>query len=156
MKNKDTKDLVMKDFEAYPDVAADLLNVFLHEGQQRVKQENLLAAPTETLYQGQEKLRNQLEDVGKYEMHSGRVRAMYLFANQSRVDSKMLFRKAGYVGGAYREQYKSRKNAFFPVIELVLYWGEERWNCRESLHELLHNRDASETLLKFTDNLKLR
>ena len=137
MKNKDTKDLVMKDFEAYPDVAADLLNVFLHEGQQRVKQENLLAAPTETLYQGQEKLRNQLEDVGKYEMHSGRVRAMYLFANQSRVDSKMLFRKAGYVGGAYREQYKSRKNAFFPVIEL------------------LHNRDASETLLKFTDNLKL-
>ncbi|PWL54126.1 MAG: hypothetical protein DBY33_04245 [Lachnospiraceae bacterium] len=155
MKNKDTKDLVMKDFEAYPDVAADLLNVFLHEGQQRVKQENLLAAPTETLYQGQEKLRNQLEDVGKYEMHSGRVRAMYLFANQSRVDSKMLFRKAGYVGGAYREQYKSRKNAFFPVIELVLYWGEERWNCRESLHELLHNRDASETLLKFTDNLKL-
>ena len=34
MKNKDTKDLVMKDFEAYPDVAADLLNVFLHEGQQ--------------------------------------------------------------------------------------------------------------------------
>ena len=45
MKNKDTKDLVMKDFEAYPDVAADLLNVFLHEGHQRVKQENLLAAP---------------------------------------------------------------------------------------------------------------
>ena len=28
MKNKDTKDLVMKEFEAYPDVAADLLNVF--------------------------------------------------------------------------------------------------------------------------------
>ena len=26
MKNKDTKDLVMKDFEAYPDVAADLLS----------------------------------------------------------------------------------------------------------------------------------
>lgn len=91
MKNKDTKDLVMKDFEAYPDVAADLLNVFLHEGQQRVKQENLLAAPTETLYQGQEKLRNQLEDVGKYEMHSGRVRAMYLFANQSESIRKCCF-----------------------------------------------------------------
>ena len=107
MKNGDTKDLVMKDFEAYPDVAADLLNVFLYEGQQRVKQENLLAAPTETMYQGQKRLRNQLEDVSKYEMHSGRVKAMYLFANQSRVDSKMLFRKAGYVGGVYREQYKS-------------------------------------------------
>ncbi len=63
MKNKDTKDLVMKDFEAYPDVAADLLNVFLHEGQQRVKQENLLAAPTETLYQGQEKGIKEEEDI---------------------------------------------------------------------------------------------
>ena len=155
MKNKDTKDLVMKDFEAYPDVAADLLNVFLYQGQQRVKKENLLAAPTETLYQGQEKLRNQLEDVGKYEMHSGCVKAMYLFANQSGVDSKMLLRKAGYVGGAYREQYKSRKKVFFPVIELVLYWGEKHWNCRESLHELLHNRDVSDELLEFTDNLKL-
>lgn len=63
MKNKDTKDLVMKDFEAYPDVAADLLNVFLHEGQQRVRQENLLAAPTETLYQGQEKGIKEEEDI---------------------------------------------------------------------------------------------
>ncbi len=156
MKNRDTKDLVMKDFEAYSDVAADLLNVFLYEGQQRVKQENLLAAPTETIYQGQERLRNQLEDVGKYEMHCGRVKAMYLFANQSRVDSK----KCCFVRQAMSVVYtgssiKSRKKAFFPVIELVLYWGEKRWNRRESLHELLHSRDASEELLKFTDNLKL-
>ena len=127
MKNKDTKDLVMKDFEAYPDVAADLLNVFLHEGQQRVKQENLLAAPTETLYQGQEKLRNQLEDVGKYEMHSGRVRAMYLFANQTKVDKGMILRKAGYIGGEYRRQYEKQNHGLYPVIELVLYWGTARW-----------------------------
>jgi hypothetical protein len=56
MKNKDTKDLVMKEFEAYPDVAADLLNVFLYGGQYRVKENSLLAAPTETLYQGSDKL----------------------------------------------------------------------------------------------------
>lgn len=155
MKNKDTKDLVMKEFEAYPDVAADLLNVFLYGGQYRVKENSLLAAPTETLYQGSDKLHNQIEDMGKYEMDSGRVKAMYLFANQSKVDAKMLFRKAGYVGEAYREQYKSKKKAFFPVIELILYWGERRWNCRESLHELLHNKNAPDEVLRFTDDLRL-
>ena len=110
MKNKDTKDLVMKEFEAYPDVAADLLNVFLYGGQYRVKENSLLAAPTETLYQGSDKLHNQIEDMGKYEMDSGRVKAMYLFANQSKVDAKMLFRKAvmleGLIGNSIREKRK--------------------------------------------------
>ena len=155
MKNKDTKDLVMKEFEAYPDVAADLLNVFLYGGQYRVKENSLLAAPTETLYQGSDKLHSQIDYMGKSEMDSGRVKALYLFANQSKVDAKMLFRKAGYVGGAYREQYKSKKKAFFPVIELILYWGERRWNCRESLHELLHNKNAPDEVLRFTDDLRL-
>ena len=120
-----------------------------------MKENSLLAAPTETLYQGSDKLHNQIEDMGKYEMDSGRVKAMYLFANQSKVDAKMLFRKAGYVGGAYREQYKRKKKAFFPVIELILYWGERRWNCRESLHELLHNKNAPDEVLRFTDDLRL-
>ena len=56
-----TNDLVTKNFEAYPDVAADILNVLLYEGKNEIKEENLLASPTETLYQGEKKLRNQLE-----------------------------------------------------------------------------------------------
>lgn len=35
-------------------------------------------------------------------------------------------------------------------------WRHRQKRCiRDSLHELLHNRDASATLLRFTDNLKL-
>ena len=46
-----TNDLVTKNFEAYPDVAADILNVLLYEGKNEIKEEKLLASPTETLYQ---------------------------------------------------------------------------------------------------------
>ena len=66
-----TNDLVTKNFEAYPDVAADILNVLLYEGKNEIKEENLLASPTETLYQGEKKLRNQLEDIAKYDMADG-------------------------------------------------------------------------------------
>lgn len=50
------------------------------------------------------RIRNQFEDVCKYEMMDGHIRIMYLIANQTRTDGKMLLRKAGYTGGAYREQ----------------------------------------------------
>ena len=59
-------------------------------------------------------------------MADGKVNIMYLIANQSKVDKKMLLRKAGYVGGAYREQYGCSADAF-PVIEFVLHWGSVRW-----------------------------
>ena len=109
----ETNDLAAKNFETYPDVAADIINVLIYEGEQRTNKDSLLASPTETVYQGRENLRNQLEDVARYEMHDGRVMMLYLFANQTRRDPKMIFRKAGYIGGAYREQYDGKVNANF-------------------------------------------
>ena len=78
-----TNDLVTKNFEAYPDVAADILNVLLYEGKSEIKEENLLASPTETLYQGERKLRNQLEDIAKYDMADGEIRTVYLFLQRA-------------------------------------------------------------------------
>ena len=70
----------------------------------------------ETIYQGQKRLRGQYEDLCKYELAEGHVRIMYLIANQTRVDGKMLLRKAGYTGGVYREQYEEKTQDTFPVI----------------------------------------
>ena len=61
---------------------------------------------------------------------------MYLIANQTRTDGKMLLRKAGYTGGIYREQYEGKIRDTFPVIELVLYWGNERWRSSHSIRRL--------------------
>ena len=49
------KDTVEKEFVAFPDIAADVINVLLYQGEKVAKAENLLAGPTETIYQGMEK-----------------------------------------------------------------------------------------------------
>ena len=46
------KDLVSKQLESYPDVFADIVNVFVYGGKRIVAEENLEPAPTETLYRG--------------------------------------------------------------------------------------------------------
>ena len=48
---EEKKDTVEKEFIAFPDIAADVINVLLYQGKEVVKSENLLAGPTETIYQ---------------------------------------------------------------------------------------------------------
>lgn len=152
---KETRDIVEKNFLAYPDVAADVINVLLYQGKAVTTAENLLAGPTETIYQGIERLRNQYEDLCKYCMEDGKIIAMYLIANQSKADGKMLLRKAGYIGGVYREQYEGKIQEVFPVIEFVLYWGKARWESSRNFKELLQKRESLENTWKYIDDLKL-
>lgn len=124
MGKKESKDVTQKNLEGFPNVAADILNTFIHGGKQVVKAGNLYPAPTETEYAPSGSvLRNQLEDISKYEMRKGKIRVQYLLANQSGSDEGMILRKAGYVGAVYREQYDGKVAHSFPVISLVLYWG---------------------------------
>ena len=46
----ETNDIVTKNFESYADVAADIINVLLHEGRRKVKDYEMLSAATESLY----------------------------------------------------------------------------------------------------------
>ena len=149
------KDTVEKDFVAFSDVAADVVNVLLYGGSKIVKAENLLAGPTETIYQGTGKQRSQYEDLCKYEMADGKVKIMYLIANQSRTDGKMLLRKAGYTGGVYREQYEGKTQNIFPVIEFVLYWGRPRWRSSQDTRRLFRKHSFSKMAWKYIDDIKL-
>lgn len=149
------KDTVEKEFVAYPDITADIINVLLYEGKEIVQAGNLWAGPTETLYQGQEKLRSQYEDLCKYESSEGRIDIMYLIANQSKPDGKMLLRKAGYVGGVYREQYEKKMQNSFPVIEFILYWGGTRWKSSHNFRKLFRKRNLPKEVWKYIDDLKL-
>ncbi len=151
----ETNDIVTKDFEAFPDVAADILNALLHDGEQVVREENLLRAPTETLYQGNGDKRNQLEDLAEYEFIQQELTTVYLFANQTNVDRHMLVRKAGYTGGYYREQYDGKLPNMCPVIELVLYWGKGRWNGPKSLQRMFCRKRIASQTWRYIDNMKL-
>lgn len=151
----DTQDLVEKEFLAYPDVTEDVLNALLFHGEKVTDKENLLAGPTEIIYQGEKRLRTQYEDLCKYEILDGKIHLMYLIANQSRTDGKMLLRKAGYTGGIYREQYEGKRLEIFPVIEIVLYWGAPRWRSSRDFRRLFRKKEISEDKWKYIDELKL-
>lgn len=153
---KEKKDTVEKEFEAFPDVAADLINALLYQGSEVTGGDRLLAGPTETVYQGRKRLRSQYEDLCRYELRDGSISVMYLIANQSRADGKMFLRKAGYTGGVYREQYEGKMKEVFPVIEMVLYWGRTRWKGSRSFRELFRKKELPEAVWEHVDDLKLQ
>ena len=149
------KDIVEKEFVAFPDVAADVINVLLYQGEKVADKDGLMAGPTESVYQGKKKLRNQYEDICKYKFADGAIHLIYLIANQSRTDGKMLLRKAGYTGGIYREQYEGKIKDACPVIEFVLYWGEARWRGSRSIRKMFGKKSISDKEWKYVDNLEL-
>lgn len=152
---KEKKDIVEKEFVAFPDVAADVINVLLYQGKEITDKTNLRPGPTELIYQGKERLRSEYEDLCKYELADGKISTMYLIANQSKTDGKMLLRKAGYTGGVYREQYEKKMKDIFPVIELVLYWGHPRWGKNRDIRKLFWKKKILEEKWEYIDDLKL-
>ena len=156
MEIRESKDVTQKNLEGFPDVAADILNVFMFGGRQIVEAKRLYPAPTETEYATPgSALRNQLEDISKYEMSEGKIRAQYLLANQSETDEGMILRKAGYVGAVYREQYDGKVKDCFPVVSLVLYWGNGHWRKPCSIRELFMETDLHPKLWNLVDDLRL-
>lgn len=154
-KVQEMQDIVEKEFVAFPDIAADVINALLYQGREVVQADKLLAGPTESIYQGREKLRTQYEDLCKYEMSGGKISFMYLIANQSRTDGKMLLRKAGYIGGVYRDQYEEKIHGIFPVVEMILYWGNPRWKSSRNIRQLFRRCQLTEDKWKYIDEMKL-
>ncbi|MDE6815848.1 MAG: Rpn family recombination-promoting nuclease/putative transposase [Lachnospiraceae bacterium] len=154
-KTEDTRDIVEKEFVSYPDITADIINVLLYRGKKVTKAQKLLSGPTESFYQGGVRLRNQYEDLCKYEMTEGKIKVAYLIANQSRTDGKMLLRKAGYTGGMYREQYEKKAPNIFPVIEFILYWGRSRWRRSLNCHKLFREQKLSGEMWEYIDEMEL-
>ncbi len=153
---RESKDVTQKNLEGFPDVAADILNVFIHGGRQVVEAKRLYPAPTETEYAAPgSALRNQLEDISKYEMSEGKIRVQYLLANQSERDEGMILRKAGYVGAIYREQYDGKVKDCFPVVALLLYWGNRHWRKPCSIRELFKGTDLHPKLWNLVDDFRL-
>lgn len=83
------KDLTEKNLEFYPDVFADLINALLYKGKLILDPATLQPAPTETLYPGStEHLRNQFQDVSKYEMKDNTIKIQYTIENETKAPGK--------------------------------------------------------------------
>ncbi len=149
-------DIPEKELEEYPDVFADIVKAFVYKGQKVVSEMNLIPVPQETRYRDTAgKLKKQTEDIGKYEKADGKAKVLFLLANQSAIDSRMILRKCGYTGGYYRGQYNGQAKDICPVLELVLYWGRKRWNSAGSIRKFFRRKKLPDGIWDFVDDEKL-
>lgn len=148
------KDIAEKTLEAYNDVFADIVNVLVFGGKQVIKPESLMNATPTSQYKIDNKLHEQERDVAKY-WDGNNIRLLMLgLENQSAIDSDMPLRVIGYDGAAYRHQLNMdeevtsedgkkyrKKNPRYPVVTIVLHFGEKEWKKPLSLVDTFKNMD---------------
>ena len=150
-----------KKFEDFDDVFADIINVLLFEGQPRVDEHDLETGMAHSGYKVEGTFELQERDVKKF-WKSGRIRlAIFGLKNQTGIDPDFIFRDFGYDGAEYRDQVRRRNeirrnNAkqlkeakdkskvklelvpdFYPVVTLVLYFGDRHWTNSLNLRDHL-------------------
>ena len=128
------RDMTEKHLEGYNDVFADVVNVLLFDGERRVKPEDLKDTRARTFYKTDGKLHEQERDVSKLWVSEGAVISLIGFENQTEADWDMPLRVLGYEGADYRGQL-SAGQGLYPVVTLVLYFGDSPWTAPRTLFE---------------------
>ena len=143
-------DLHEKSLESYNDVFADIVNAILFEGKAEVSEDELEDANVNSVYLGNEKIREQDRDVAKFWNKDGTRSACFGIENQTNSDPNISFRTIGYDGASYRDQLyfikgnkgkrKTNRNPRYPVVTIVLYFGfNRRWTGARKLSDALMN-----------------
>ncbi len=134
------KDLSEKILVAYNDVFADIVNVLMFNGQEKIQPEELEDRGSKDFYKEKGMLHEMERDVVK-RWKKGEVRfACIGIENQTVVDPDMPLRVIGYDGAAYRAQLLDQKKSQerYPVVTIVLYFGyEKKWDKPLQLLEKL-------------------
>ena len=150
------KDITEKTLEAYNDVFADIVNGLLFAGTRVLRAELLTDAQPVSVYKTDGKLHEQERDISKYWLKSpeNRVNIRLAFVgleNQTQYDKDMPLRVIGYDGAAYRAQLSSG-GMRYPVITLVLYFGDKPWGTNRSLHDAVR---ISERLKPYVSDYRI-
>ena len=158
------KDISEKTLESYNDVFADIINVLIYKGKNKVKPDELTDATARSQYKFGSKLHEQERDVAKYWGRNQFHMALYGIENQTDIDKYIALRCIGYDGAAYRHQLKEyeeytdekgnkRKKPMplYPVVTLVLYFGGADWDKHKSLYEAI---GIDEELTEYVNDYK--
>ena len=91
-----------------------------------------------SMYKSDGKVHEQERDVSKFLKTAGNteheIRIAFLgFEHQTRYDKDMPLRVISYDGAAYRAELSSKER--YPVITIVLYFGNTHWGSNRTLHE---------------------
>ena len=154
------KDISEKALEGYNDVFADIVNVLLFGGKALVSEEDLEAATAFSYYK-LDKPREQERDVAKYWKKKQIRIALYGFENQTEPEDGFPIRFIGYDGAAYREEMAlsdaarrqgKEPSPYYPVVTLVLYFGEKHWDKPTRLLECF---DVPDELEPYVNDYKI-
>ena len=151
------KDMTNKILETKNKIFADIMNVFLFNGEQVVKEDELTPADIESHYKADGSIHSQERDILKFYANAViGIKSVIGVENQSDVDQFMPIRIFSYDGAEYRHQYADLKSGKikrgYPVVTLLLYFGTEDWNYGKNLHSCL---DIPERLLPFVNDYKM-
>ncbi len=140
MGQKDITEKILADFE---DVFADIVNGFLFNGEQVVSSDELVTAMPISQYKADtSKIHQEERDVCKKWERQNINLAVLGLENQTDICKEMVARVIGYDGASYRSQIIPDKDGkivypIAPVVTLVLYFGDKKWNAPRRLSELL-------------------
>lgn len=149
------KDITEKTLEAFNDVFADIVNGLLFKGEQVIQEYALTDAQPFSMYKADGKVHEQERDVAKYWNGSSdsriNVRIAFLgFENQSKYEKDMPLRVIGYDGATYRAELSQEDR--YPVLTLVLYFGDEPWGKSRSLYDAI---EIPEKFRPFVNDYKI-
>lgn len=131
------KDILEKTLIDQNDVFADICDTLLFDGEPVIANDSLVDAQTSSFYKADGVIRSQERDVVKHvkDMNAAICIAKIGCENQTGYDSQLPLRIIGYDGSDYRNQYGDKHP--YPVITIVLYFGEKPWGKNRSLYDVL-------------------
>ena len=153
------KDITLKDYFSDRRRYADLLNGSVFCGQQMIKAEELRDTDTVQSKSDNYAVLERTNDIAMKQTKDGSLFAIWVVANQEKVDYSMPVRVMLQEALAYDKQIKEikrvnqhneiladsgeflsgikKEDRLYPVITLVVYWGEEKWQGAKSLHDMI-------------------
>ena len=146
------KDIAEKILMDNDDVFTDVVNGLIFDGKPIVEEINLSNMKDKSQYKISGKLHEQERDVAKVIECDG-VKIMYVgIENQTDIDTDETIRVIGYDGTSYRGQLLGENEKKYPVVTLVLYFGERKWSRNKTLYETL---DIPENIKPFVNDYKI-
>lgn len=150
------KDITEKILESYNDVFADIVNGIVFNGEQVVREEDLVDATPFGYFKASGKVRAQERDIAKRWMNGNICISLIGLENQTRPDPYMPIRVLQYDAAAYRAQIpKAGRKPVYPVMTIVLYCGyKRRWNGPRTLHRML-GLNITEQMIPFINDYRM-
>lgn len=145
------KDITEKHFQEINKIFADIINGTLFSGNQTIKENELLDLPTKSQFKADNnEIHEQERDIAKRWSKENVIFSIIGIENQTTIDKDMPLRVISYDGASYKSQLLDKDcTKRYPVITIVLYYGEKPWNAPRNLKERL---DIPECLDKYVSD----